>query len=88
MNILFGIFDARYALYSPLVEAGGDLVPLAVEEHGPGLEEYLLAVSGARIDVLLYDPPVRQLHRHAVVEQPHHVQLGLDRVYRRSVNKN
>ena len=52
------------------------LVPLTVEQHGPGLDEYLLAVSGARVDVLLDKPPVCQLDGDAVVEETHHVLLG------------
>jgi len=65
-----------------ITRSAAHLVPLTVEEHRPGLDEYLLAVSGARVDVLLDDPPVLQLDGDAVVEQPHHVQLGLHGVYR------
>ena len=70
-----------------ITRSAAHLVPLTVEEHRPGLDEYLLAVSGARVDVLLDDPPVLQLDGDAVVEQPHHVQLGLHGVYRGPRNK-
>ena len=52
------------------------LVPLTVEQHGPGLYKYLLTVSGAGVDVLLDDPPVCQLDGDAMVEEAHHVLLG------------
>ena len=60
-------------LISGKITRSAYLVPLTIEEHGPGLNKYLLTVSGARVDILLDDSPVCQLDGDAVVEQPHHV---------------
>ena len=55
-----------------------DLIPLAVKKQLPWLEEYLLAVSGARVDVLLYDAPICQLDSDTVIEQANYVKLSFN----------
>ena len=54
-----------------------NLIPLAVEEQLPWLEEYLLAVSGARVDVLLYDAPISQFDSDTMIKQANYIKLGL-----------
>ena len=55
-----------------------DLIPLAVKKQLPWLEEYLLTVSGARVDVLLYDAPICQLDSDTVIKQANNIKLCLN----------
>ena len=72
-----------YLVYGYGIYILTDLIPLAVEEQLPWLEENLLAVSGARVDVLLYDAPISQLDSDTMIKQANYIKLGLHWVYGR-----